>query len=169
MKEQKDWLIAIIIAAVIAFGVRTFIFETYIVDGDSMQPTFQTNNHLIVDKISYRLRKPVKGDILVFKYPADPSRQFIKRVIATEGDTVEILNGQVIVNDQILSEPYILQKTEDNYHKVTIPAGRIFVLGDNRNNSEDSRFPHVGLVPLELIQGKAMLEIWPLDKMRTFQ
>ena len=133
-----------------------------------MQPTFQTNNHLIVNKVSYRMHKPIKGDIIVFQYPADSSRQFIKRVIATEGDTVEILNGQVIVNDRILSEPYILQKTEDNYHKVTIPEGRIFVLGDNRNNSEDSRFPHVGLVPLELIQGKAMIEIWPLDKMRTF-
>ena len=168
MNEQKDWLIAIIIAAVIALGVRTFIFETYIVEGDSMQPTFQTNNHLIVNKVSYRMDKPAKGDIIVFQYPADPSRQFIKRVIATEGDTVEILNGQVIVNDRILSEPYILQKTEDNYHKVTIPEGRIFVLGDNRNNSEDSRFPHVGLVPLELIQGKAMIEIWPLNKIRTF-
>ena len=168
MKEQKDWLIAIIIAAVIALGVRTFIFETYIVDGDSMQPTFQTNNHLIVDKVRYRLHKPVKGDILVFKYPADPSRQFIKRVIATEGDTVAIMNGQVIVNDQILSEPYVLEKTEDNYHTVTIPKGRIFVLGDNRNNSEDSRFPHVGLVSLDLIQGQVLVEIWPLNELRTF-
>ena len=131
-----------------------------------MQPTFQTNNHLIVNKVSYRMHKPIKGDIIVFQYPADSSRQFIKRVIATEGDTVEILNGQVIVNDRILSEPYILQKTEDNYHKVTIPEGRIFVLGDNRNNSEDSRFRDVGFVSLDMVKGKAIMVFWPLDQLK---
>ncbi|WP_315436554.1 signal peptidase I, partial [uncultured Selenomonas sp.] len=103
----------------------------------------------------------------VFQYPRDPSRDFIKRVIATPGDTIEIREGRVLVNDQLLTEDYILEKTRSEYPKTTVPEGRIFVMGDNRNNSEDSRFADVGFVPYDLIKGKAILVFWPISAYKT--
>ena len=119
------------------------------------------------NKFIYRFRAPEKGEILVFQYPRDPSRDFIKRVIATPGDTIEIREGRVLVNDQILVEDYILEKTRSEYPKMTVPEGHIFVMGDNRNNSEDSRFADVGFVPYDLIKGKAVMVFWPLSAYKT--
>lgn len=166
-EEAKDWIISIVIAVVLAFIIRQFVVELYIVDGPSMRPTLQSQERLVVNKFIYQFREPQKGEILVFQYPRDPSRDFIKRVIATAGDTVEIKGGRVFVNDQLLNEDYILEKTKSEYPKSTIPKGTIFVMGDNRNNSEDSRFADVGFVPLDLIKGKAMMVFWPLDAFKT--
>ena len=150
-----------------ALLIRTFIVELYIVDGPSMKPTLQHEERLVVNKFIYRVRNPEKGEILIFKYPRDTSRDFIKRVIATGGDTIEIKEGRVYVNDQLLKEDYILEKTRTEYPKVTIPEGTVFVMGDNRNNSDDSRFADVGFVPLDLIKGKAVVVFWPLDNMQS--
>ena len=150
-----------------ALLIRTFIVELYIVDGPSMKPTLQHEERLVVNKFIYRLRNPEKGEILIFKYPRDTSRDFIKRVIAVGGDTIEIKEGRVYVNDQLLKEDYILEKTRTEYPKVTIPEGTVFVMGDNRNNSDDSRFADVGFVPLDLIKGKAVVVFWPLDNMQS--
>ena len=166
-EDAKDWGISIIAAVVMALLIRTFIVELYIVDGPSMRPTLQHEERLVVSKFIYKLRDPEKGDILIFKYPRDPSRDFIKRVIAVGGDTIEIKEGRVYVNDQMLKEDYILEKTRTEYPKVTVPNGTVFVMGDNRNNSDDSRFADVGFVPLDMIKGKAMLVFWPLDKLQT--
>ena len=166
-EEAKDWVISIVAAVVMALLIRTFIVELYIVDGPSMKPTLQHEERLVVNKFIYRLRNPEKGEILIFKYPRDTSRDFIKRVIATGGDTIEIKEGRVYVNDQLLKEDYILEKTRTEYPKVTIPEGTVFVMGDNRNNSDDSRFADVGFVPLDLIKGKAIVVFWPLDNMQS--
>lgn len=166
-EEAKDWIISIVVAVVLAFIIRQFVVELYIVDGPSMRPTLQSQERLVVNKFIYQFREPQKGEILVFQYPRDPKRDFIKRVIATAGDTVEIKDGRVFVNDQLLHEDYILEKTKSEYPKSTIPKGTIFVMGDNRNNSEDSRFADVGFVPLDLIKGKAMMVFWPLDSFQT--
>ena len=147
--------------------IRTFIVELYVVDGPSMRPTLESEQRLVVNKFIYRFHPPEKGDVLVFQYPRDPSRDFIKRVIATPGDTVEIREGRVLVNDQLLIEDYILEKTRSEYPKATVPEGHIFVMGDNRNNSEDSRFADVGFVPYDLIKGKAMLVFWPISAYKT--
>ena len=120
-----------------------------------------------MNKFIYRFREPEKGEILVFQYPRDTSRDFIKRVIAVPGDTVEIKDGRVLVNDQVLSEDYILEKTRGDYPKSTVPQGTVFVMGDNRNNSEDSRFADVGFVPDALIKGKAVLVFWPVSELKT--
>lgn len=104
---------------------------------------------------------------MVFQYPKDPSRDFIKRVIAIPGDTIEIKDGHIYVNGELKNEPYILSTTRGDYPLATVPEGHIFVMGDNRNNSEDSRFADVGMVPFDLIKGKAILIFWPLDKLRT--
>ena len=166
-KEIKDWIVSIAVALVLAFLIRTFIVELYIVEGPSMRPTLETQERLVVNKFIYRFRPPEKGEILVFRYPRDKSRDFIKRVIATEGDTVEIKDGRVYVNDKLLTEDYILEKTRSEYAKATVPKGTIFVMGDNRNNSEDSRFVDVGFVPYDLIKGKAVVVVWPLDKLKS--
>ena len=166
-EEAKDWVISIVAAVVMALLIRTFIVELYIVDGPSMRPTLQHEERLVVNKFIYKIRNPEKGEILIFKYPRDTSRDFIKRVIATGGDTIEIKEGRVYVNDQMLKEDYILEKTRTEYPKVTIPEGTVFVMGDNRNNSDDSRFADVGFVPLDLIKGKAVVVFWPLDNIQS--
>ena len=166
-EEAKDWVISIVAAVVMAMLIRTFIVELYIVDGPSMRPTLQHEERLVVNKFIYKIRNPEKGEILIFKYPRDTSRDFIKRVIATGGDTIEIKEGRVYVNDQMLKEDYILEKTRTEYPKVTVPEGTVFVMGDNRNNSDDSRFADVGFVPLDLIKGKAVVVFWPLDNIQS--
>ena len=166
-EEIKDWVVAILIALVLSFIIRYFIVELYLVDGPSMRPTLQSAERLVVNKFIYRFRPPERGEILVFRYPKDPSRDFIKRVIAVPGDTIEIKDGRVFVNQQLMNEPYILSKTRGDYPLTTIPEGHIFVMGDNRNNSEDSRFADVGFVPYELVKGKAMMVFWPWDQKKT--
>lgn len=165
--ELKDWIVSIVVAVALAMFIRTFIVELYVVDGPSMRPTLESEERLVVNKFIYRFRPPEKGEVLVFQYPRDPSRDFIKRVIATPGDTIEIREGRVLVNDQLLTEDYILEKTRSEYPKSTVPEGRIFVMGDNRNNSEDSRFADVGFVPYDLIKGKAILVFWPISQYKT--
>lgn len=166
-EEAKDWFVSILAAIVVAMLIRTFIVELYVVDGPSMRPTLQHEERLVVNKFIYFVRAPEKGEVVIFRYPRDPSRDFIKRVIATAGDTIEIKDGHVYVNDQLLIEDYISEKTYTEYPKVTIPEGTIFVMGDNRNNSEDSRFPDVGFVPLNLVKGKASFIFWPTDEMKS--
>ena len=162
----NDWLVSIIVAVALAFCIRTFIFEPYKVEGTSMYPTLFHQERLIVNKIIYFLEDPKRNEIVVFRYPKDESRDFIKRVIGVEGDTIEIKDGKVYLNDELLDESYILEPTRSTFPKRTIPSGHIFVMGDNRNNSEDSRFRGVGFLPLDMVKGKAMMVFWPLDSMK---
>lgn len=166
-EEIKDWIVSILIAVVLAFFIRHYIVELYMVEGPSMRPTLQNGERLVVNKFTYRFNKPAKDEIIVFRYPRDPSRDFIKRVIAEPGDTIEIKDGRVFVNGQLLNEPYILDKTRGSYNLATVPEGHIFVMGDNRNNSEDSRFRDVGFVSYDLVKGKAMMIFWPLDHIKS--
>ena len=165
--QIKEWTISILIAVVLAFFIRFFIIELYLVEGPSMLPTLVSQERLVVNKFIYRFREPERGEILVFKYPRDPKRDFIKRVIGVEGDTIEIKDSKVYLNDELLDEPYILEPTLSEFPRLTIPKGHIFVMGDNRNNSEDSRFRGVDFLPLDMVKGKAMMVFWPLDSMKT--
>ena len=177
MSEQKektswqdtvsDWLISIIVAVVLAFGIRTFIVEPYLVSGSSMMRMLLDRERLIVNKFVYYTREPKKGEVIVFKYPSDTRRDFIKRVIAVGGDTVEIVDGHTIVNGKEIKEAYIKEPFHTNYRKTVIPADHVFVMGDNRNNSEDSRFKDVGFVNLSLIKGKASVIFWPVSQARS--
>jgi signal peptidase I len=166
-EEIKDWVVSILIAVILAFFIRYFIVELYMVEGPSMRPTLVNSERLVVNKFIYRFKEPERGDILVFKYPRDQSRDFIKRVIAIPGDTIEVKEGRVFVNGQLLNENYILERTRGSYPLSTVPEGHIFVMGDNRNNSEDSRFKDVGFVPYTLIKGKAVMVFWPLDHIKS--
>ena len=167
----NDWLVSIIVAVALAFCIRTFIFEPYKVEGTSMFPTLHNQERLIVNKFGYFLDDPKRNEIVVFRYPKDESRDFIKRVIAVGGDTVEMRDGAVLINGKKIDEPYTWKEdpkglNHSNYRKSLVPKDHIFVLGDNRNNSEDSRFADVDFVPLRLVKGKAAVVFWPFERFR---
>ncbi|SHI80961.1 signal peptidase I [Geosporobacter subterraneus DSM 17957] len=162
--EMREWLETIAIAVVLAIIIKTFLFDLILVDGNSMMPTLADGERLIVYKAGYLIHKPQPGDLVVFRYPHEPKYNFIKRVIAVEGDTIEINNGEVLVNEHPLEEPYIMEITLGDFHKRLVPENTIFVLGDNRNNSKDSRSEDVGFVPVSQVKGEALLKIWPLSK-----
>ncbi len=159
IREAKEWTRSIVLAVIIAIFIRLFLFEVFLVEGSSMYPTLQNHERLIVNKATYFFNEPQKGDIIVFSF--SPQRDFIKRVVAVEGDIVEISGGKLFVNNVALDEPYIEGYQMMNFGPVTIPEGHIFVLGDNRGNSMDSRDPAVGYVSREKVKGKAIVVFWP--------
>ena len=153
------------LAAIIVLPIRTYIAQPFIVNGSSMDPTFASGQYLIVDELSYRLGEPKRGDVVVLRYPRDPSKFFIKRVIGMPNETVEITGGVVTIKTAAnplgfqLEEPYIEFEKRDN---VTQKLGdsEYFVMGDNRAASSDSRA--WGTVPEKLIIGKAFLRLLPI-------
>ncbi|MBV4418063.1 signal peptidase I [Clostridium tyrobutyricum] len=168
-KELLDIGKSILIAIIAAFLIITFVFETVSVDGHSMDPTLNNKDRLIVEKVSYYFRAPKPGDIVVIKYPANPSEKFIKRVIAVGGDKVRIDNGKLYINDKLQNESYILEPMIGNYNEVTVPENTIFVMGDNRNNSRDSRFTDVGFVSYKLVVGRAVFRLFPFTRIGTLK
>ena len=189
--KTKTWIRELVetglLALLVFLSVRAS-FQNFKVDGNSMYPTLEDGQFLIVNKLVYsevdmeKLSKfvpfmeagedpkrnvfhgPQRGDIVVLQDPRKPETDLIKRVIGLPGETVEIVGGKVYINDLLLEEPYITAPWNDTKPKILIPEGEYYVLGDNRDNSLDSRSSQVGLVPKDLIIGKAMLSYWPRDK-----
>ncbi len=156
-------------AAVYATLIVTFGFQVARVDGQSMAPTLEDHDRLIVDKLVYEMGDPRPGDIVMLYYPLNPEKMFVKRVIAKEGDTVRIVDGKVFVNDQPLRDDYVPNafRSHDDWGPEVIKQGYYFVMGDHRNNSSDSR--HWGQVPKKYIVGKVKVRWWPLQDARIFQ
>lgn len=157
-----------VIAAVIVIPVRYFIFQPFFVKGESMEPNFQNNNYLIIDEISYRFNQPERGDVIVFKYPNDPSQRYIKRIIGLPGEIVEIKNGKIFISDdsvgggiKVLDETFYLSASFETPGNVSFSLGEdeYFVLGDNRYASSDSR--RWGALNGKYIIGKVFLKVWP--------
>lgn len=165
LKELIELGKSVIIAIIAAFLIITFVFETVRVDGHSMDPTLNNNDRLIVEKVSYYFRAPKPGDIVVIKYPANPKEKFIKRVIGVGGDKIKIEDGKLYVNGVLKKESYILEPMIGDFNEVTVPENTIFVMGDNRNNSRDSRFPDVGFVDYKMVVGRAAFRIYPFSRM----
>lgn len=171
-KEIWEWIKALVIAAALVILIRLFIFAPFIVEGGSMEPNFHTGERLIVNKLIYEIRKPERGEIIVFHAPA--GLDYIKRVIALPGETVKIQDNKVYVNGKELNEPYIQaaidehaktgEKYNRDYSETVVPDGTVFVLGDNRLNSTDSR--KIGPVADDKIVGRADIRFWPLKKIR---
>ncbi|HEY8345014.1 MAG TPA: signal peptidase I [Bacillota bacterium] len=160
--ELQDLIESIAGSVIIILFIMVFLGQSFMVKGSSMEPTFYEGQRLLVDKITYRVRTPQAGEIVVFKYPRDPRKKFIKRVIATAGDYVYINDSKVQVNGITLHEPYINEPTEDGIEWTRVPEDTLFVLGDNRNHSMDSRDTrNVGCIPIENIVGKAFVVYWP--------
>ena len=163
LKELIDWVMVVVVALVITFIIRTFIFTMVVVDGPSMQNTLVTGDRLAVVRLGY---EPKTGDIIVFYPNGDKSRPYIKRVIAIEGQTVDIHDGQVYVDGVLKDEPYLGSPTTENgdqTYPLTIPEGYLFAMGDNRQHSLDCRSTTVGLVDYQDIVGKAWLRLFPFD------
>ena len=182
--EILQWVAAVLAAVVIAMAIRTFIFEPVEVQGYSMEDTLQNKERLVLYKLGYFIGEPVHGDIVVLEYKEGifayipflsaikglPQEiDYIKRVIAVAGDEVDIANGNVYVNGIMLREDYVKGTTKAKIfgtgifeYPITVPEGTVFVLGDNRENSSDSRV--IGFVNLEKIKGKAVFRFWPFDR-----
>jgi len=152
-----DLLETVVIAAVLFLGINA-VSSRIRVDSFSMEPTLFQGNYVVVNKLSYKIGSPKRGDVVVFRYPPNPDEQYIKRVIGIPGDQVHISDGKVVVNDNLLTEPYLSVSTKSGGDWV-VPDGSLFVMGDNRNNSSDSRV--WGMVPFENLVGKAFVVYWP--------
>ena len=163
-----------VLAAITVWLVRYFLFKPFYVKGASMEPTYQDNEYLIIDEISYRFHEPQRGDVIVFRYPYDPKEYFLKRVIGLPGERVKISGGQIIIyNTQhpegvAVSEQYIpSQVVTEGDELVTLTNNEYFVMGDNRENSFDSR--RFGPIDRSAIVGRVWFRGWPLNRMDFFQ
>lgn len=180
-KEIIEWIKALVIAVVLVFVIRQFLFSPYIVDGSSMKPNFETGERLIVNKIIYTFKEPQFGDVVVFNVPQQ-GRKFVKRVIGVPGDVVKLEGDELFINGEKVDEPYIADAIaaareqgglyngtglhynfpNDANMETTVPEGSIFALGDNRSDSQDSRA--IGFVDEKEIVGRADVIFWPLNK-----
>ena len=157
----REILVTLILAIVIFFALQATV-QSFIVIGNSMEPGLHEGQRLLINKVVYSFHEPERGDIIVFHPPNNSQVDYIKRIIALPGDTIEVKEGAVYVNGSRLNEPYIKDSPEYSIHDETVPADKYFVLGDNRNNSNDS---HNGwVVSRQKIIGKAWLSIWPPDE-----
>jgi signal peptidase I len=160
-----SWFRDLFLSVLIAIVVILFLYQPVKVEGTSMQPSLDNNERIFINKFVYRfgISDIGRGDTVVFLYPGDPSKSYIKRVIGVPGDTVRIDNGTVIVNGRPLAEPYVAPDFRDQIpmEEETVPPEKYFVLGDHRSSSNDSR--SWGLVPRQNIYGKAVFVYWPLE------
>lgn len=185
----REYAEAFIIAFIIALLIRTFLVQAFKIPSSSMEPTLLVGDHILVSKFIYGIRipyigkkfltfhKPKRGDIVVFIYPEDPKKDFIKRVIATEGEEVQIKNREILINGVAIEDlwgvyrerkaPFIPShfRPRDNYGPRVVPANSLFVLGDNRDNSQDSRY--WGFVDLSAVKGKAFIIYFSYHKRAT--
>jgi signal peptidase I len=168
------WEIAkiVIIALIIVVPIRYFLFQPFFVRGQSMEPNFEDGDYLIIDEISYRFRDPQRGEVVVFKYPNDPSQRYIKRIIGLPGETIEIEGGQLIISkdtEEALDESSYLSSSVFTQGEVQFSLGEdeYFVLGDNRESSSDSR--RWGPLPKENIVGKVFFRAWPFVALAKFE
>jgi signal peptidase I len=159
------WLRDLIISLAIAAFIIIFLYQPVKVEGVSMMPSLEDQERIFVNKFVYRLEPIERGDVVVFRYPRDPSKSYIKRVIAVAGDRLRIDGGQVYVNGEPLDETYVPPAYTDarSYPEITVPADSYFVLGDHRSMSSDSR--EFGPFDQSYIYGKAVFGYWPMDKL----
>ena len=162
--DLRAWLRDLFVAFMISVFIILFLYQPVRVEGTSMLPRLEDQDRLFINKFAYRFEAIHRGDVVVFYYPHDHSKSYIKRVIALPGDRLSINNGAVTVNDVTLSEPYVPQRFQDDRSlpERIIPQSEYFVMGDHRSISSDSR--DFGPVPRDLIYGRAAFVYWPMDQ-----
>ncbi|UTR10886.1 signal peptidase I [Evansella sp. LMS18] len=178
--ESWEWIKAVAVALLLAVVIRYFFFAPIVVDGQSMMPTLEHNDRMIVNKIGYTIGEPDRFDIIVFHAPQN--KDYIKRVIGLPGDTIYYEDDVLYINGEAVDEPYLEKFKEETLNRPftrdfhlneapggyeTVPEGHVFVLGDNRQHSKDSR--HIGVVPYEEVVGKANLVFWPFSEVRVVE
>ena len=163
--DVRRWVRDLVFAVLAAFIIVVFVYQPVKVEGTSMRPGLQDQERIFVNKFIYRFDQIERGDIVVFEYPLDPERSYIKRVIGIPGDVVEIRSGVLFVDGEQFVEEYVPAEFFDSrsFGPVEVDAGTYFVMGDHRNQSNDSRM--WGLVPERNIDGKAVFRYWPVDRM----
>lgn len=172
-KEIFEWIKTIVVSVVIALIIIMFIRPT-LVKGYSMYPTLEPNNYLIINKVPYMIHEPERGDIVVFKSALESEngkkKDLIKRVIALSGDTLRIENNNVYVNGEKVDEPYIHGGyTNGELDEMIVDEGKVFVMGDNRSKSKDSRDADVGQVEVDTIRGKVLVRLFPFNKIGSVE
>ncbi len=179
VRSAVEWVAVIVGALIVALVVKTFLFQAFYIPSGSMEPTLESNDRVLVNKLSYDLHDVHRGDVIVFELPpdkvgADGIKDLIKRVIGLPGDVIESRDGTVYINDHALTEPYLADGTitgdpDDALNpaidRQTVPEGHVFVLGDNRSNSADSRYAYRGPIPIDTIVGRAFVLVWPPGKL----
>ena len=167
LREALGMVVYMGIVLGVTFLIITYVGQRTHVSGDSMKNTLNDGDHLIVDKITYRMREPVRYDIIVFPFRYKENTFYIKRIIGLPGETVQIAGGEIYIDGEILKETYGREVIKDPgiaESPIELGEDEYFVLGDNRNESSDSRDPSVGKIRREEIVGRAWLRIWPLNK-----
>lgn len=167
--DVQVWVRDIIISIAVAVVVIVFLYQPVKVEGTSMMPWLHDQERIFVNKFVYRFEEIRQGDIVVFRFPLDPNKSYIKRVVGLPGHEVELIRGELFINGRRMDEPYIREEFQDalTYSATTVPAGHYYVLGDHRNTSNDSRT--WGTVPREYIVGKAVFAYWPIDRFGVLQ
>ncbi|MBS3977828.1 MAG: signal peptidase I [Syntrophomonadaceae bacterium] len=164
----SEFLESIIIAIILATVIRVFLFQPFYIPSGSMEPTLMPGDRIIVNKLVYRYSEPERGDVVVFKYPLDPEKDYIKRIVAVSGERIEVDDGRLFINYEQVSEHYLPPGLIYNdFGPAEVPAGQYFVMGDNRNNSQDSRI--WGPLPRDNFVGKAVIIFWPLNRIGLIQ
>jgi len=175
--KWENWVKPLLVAALFAVAIRTFLLGPYKIPTGSMRPVLMEGDRIFVDKISYRFREPERGEIIVFKYPLDRKKDFVKRLVALGGETIEIRDGQLYVNERRLEGPasiverFYYNRSDWDFGKedevIQIPEGSFFALGDNSAQSSDSR--NWGFVPRKDVIGRAVLIWWPPKRFRLIK
>ncbi|MFP5254437.1 MAG: signal peptidase I [Acidimicrobiia bacterium] len=174
-----EWVAVVVGALVVALVVKTFLFQAFYIPSASMEPTLEKGDRVLVNKLSYDLHDVNRGDVVVFELPPDEVgpdgiKDLIKRVVGLPGDVIETRDGVVYVNDRRLDEPYLADGmvtgdpasgNNPGIVRQTIPDGMVFVMGDNRSNSHDSRYSDRGPIPIDSIVGRAFVIVWPLSEL----
>lgn len=169
-KDVRELLQFVVITLVLFFGIKYFIAQPFLVDGRSMSPNFETGNYLIVDRLSYRLGDPKRLDVVVFQFPQDPTRYFIKRVIGLPGERIVVRDGVTKIynsanpNGFVLPEPFVKLASTKDATDVTLASDEYFVMGDNRLESYDSR--SWGPLPKHFLSGRAFLRLFPFTQIQ---
>ncbi|MDP2960487.1 MAG: signal peptidase I [candidate division Zixibacteria bacterium] len=165
----KGYVEVVVLVILIAFILRTFVVQAYKIPSSSMEDSLLGGDFILVNKLYYHYKESKPGEVIVFKYPLNPSKDMVKRVVATEGQTVEIINKKVYVDGKVVPDPIpakhidprilpVDYSTRDNFGPAQVPAGHLFVLGDNRDDSQDSR--DWGFLDMSYIKGKAIIVYW---------
>lgn len=163
-KEIMEWIIVIEVAVILAVVLNMFIIVNAIVPTASMETTIMTGDRLFGNRLAYNKEDPKRGDIVIFKFPDDEKQLFIKRIIGMPGDTLEMIDGVVYINGETIDEPYLATIPYGDYGPITVPDGAYFMMGDNRNNSADSRYWQQPFVYRDKILGKAVFCYFPFSE-----
>ncbi|MBQ7581580.1 MAG: signal peptidase I [Lachnospiraceae bacterium] len=162
-REIMEWIIVIEVAVILAVVLNMFLIVNAVIPSASMETTIMTGDRIFGNRLAYTKNDPVRGDIVIFKYPDDETQLFIKRLIGMPGETLQMIDGVIYINGEKLDEPYLAAIPYGDYGPVTVPEGAYFVMGDNRNNSADSRYWKQPFVYRDKILGKAVFCYYPFS------